>query len=1243
MKEHRSFPKLLALLLAITAFSAFTPTVWAQGLSGTGSSDDPYLINDSIEWNWFAQSVTNDSTYAGKFVQLTDDIIVSTMAGIENKCFSGTFDGQGHTITLDMTATMQFTALFCYADSATFQNLKVDGVLNTSKKFCAGLVGAVVYHGCTFTNCVSDVTINSSVQGDGTHGGFVSYVWDANYFEGCAFTGKLLGPSTTNVGGFVGFTETNQNGSVTFTNCLFIPEEVTMSSNGSQTFARWRSGDNAVTIGANCYYSQTLGAAQGKMMHSITGDANVTVAFNGQATNYGMRGIQAYSAGVVYDSTLYAGEGDTVSLNLECEVPLGYVFEGNYLTEPNTTLSGTGNPYTLVMSNADVRIVPIYSAYTVSTEASPNIYGAVQVSLDNATWGSSVTTSMNDIVYFKFNVPDDYLMNGFHIKTDEGVTLNYSDNHFAMPPSNVTVHADLIEMGGATGDVYTVTLLPGDGGGTPLICNSTVFPVAANAASAENLQFYHTGNTLGFRLEGNYRPESFTAPEGLSFFGWENWSNNGYITLSSTTTTFTAQWIEYEPHTVTLSPGIGEGNPIVYNFNPENAAPNANSANTCQFYYVNNTTIGFRLPRDYCPNSFTAPEWHVFNGWDNWSNNGYITLTSTAITFTAQWFEFEHYTVTLSPGIGGGDSIVYNFNPTTTAPNANSANTCQFYYVNDTTIGFRLPGNYCPYSFTAPEGYGFCGWDGWSNNGYITLTSMATTFTTIWEHLECFTVTLSPGMGEGNPIIYIFNPENAAPNIYEADVCQFYYVNDISIGFRLPADYCPDSFTAPDGVPFLGWYGRNNSDYITLTSTSTTFTARWMTPINYIDANGEMHTCSNYTVLTGGEKTTKLEAGWYVVDSDIFYNGHTTLILQGDVTLILCNGKTMTVSASGKAINGNNHNLTIYGQSLDSIEAGTLNLNGTGKVSTIEDLTYIQHSGNVIVNSQDHNAFYTDSFIINGGSIHASGRTDGIYDGIYSDNLTINGGKVEANKISVWNITLGWTNADDYIRIGSYNGGTVSVKSGQSFYYENNDGHQVIVSDTLNTDQVNAIAGKTLRPYIEPTTVTQTVTLSAGANWFSTNVEITLADLQNALKATLGNNASITIKSQTQSCQLKRGSWTGSLTSMDVALMYKIVVDAACEFTLEGAPINPAEHPITINPGATVWIGYPLSEGMAVADAFTSSFIVNSDQLKSQTLSTQVKRGNWNGQLNTLEPGQGYIFKSASTETRTFTFPSGSK
>ena len=987
MTEHRLHHILLALLLAITALMSFTSTVWAQGLSGTGTSDDPYLINDSIEWNWFAQSITNDSTYAGKFVQLTDDIIVSTMAGIENKCFSGTFDGQGYTITLDMTATMQFTALFCYADGATFQNLKVDGVLNTSKKFCAGLVGAVVYHGCTFTNCVSDVTINSSVQGDGSHGGFVSFLWRANTFEGCAFTGKLLGPSTTNVGGFVGFTETNQQGSVTFTNCLFIPEEVTMSSNGSQTFARWRSGDSAVTTGANCYYSQTLGAAQGKMMHSITGGANVTVSANGQATTYSMSGIQAYNAGIVYDGTLYAGEGDTVSLNLSCEVPWGYVFEGSYLAEPAATLGGTANPYTLTMSNADVTIIPIYTGYTVSVEATPNIYGAVQVSLDNTTWDSSVSAPIGDTVYFRINPPNGYSFDPLtlHIHTEEGNPVSYTGNQFTMPASNVTVYAEFFNTGSGTSVFFTVTLSPGDGG----------------------------------------------------------------------------------------------GNPIVYTFDPATAALNPDSADTCQFYYVNYNTIGFRLPNDYCP----------------------------------------------------------------------------------------------------------------------------------------------------------------------------------------------DSFTAPEGYNFDGWFGGNNDGYITLTSASTTFTARWMTPINYIDENGEMHTCSNYTVLTGGVGETKLEAGWYVVNSNITYsNGNgRALSLKGDATIILCDSTTMTVTAKTFGIIGDT-TLTIYGQSLDPNEAGTLNLNTDGSFASVDVQTYFQHSGNVIAISSGTQAIYASkSVTVNGGSLQTSGKrrgiyawhgdltisggtvtafstdTDGEYPGLYTrSNVIINGGKVETNGISAThNISLGYTHADDYILAGNYSD-TVTVKSGQSFYYENTEGEQVIVSDTLSADQINAIAGKMLRPYIVPTTVTQTVTLSAGANWFSTHLEITLDDLKAALVAAL-SGTNIVIKSKTQNAKYNGSSWRGNLT-WDLSKMYLITVESACEITLEGEPINPADHPATILSGQSNWIAFPINEEMTLSAAFAGFNAVNGDVVKSKTGNAKYNGSTWRATgLNKLEPGKGYLFNSASSQTRTLTFPSAKK
>ena len=315
-----------------------------------------YVISSTAEWNTFAQSVTDGKTYAGQIVKLTNDISVTTMAGDENTSFAGAFDGQGHAITLNMTASVQFTSLFCNADGATFQNLKVDGTINTSKKFCAGFAGAVINNGCTFTNCVSDVTINSSINGDGTHGGLVAYVGKGNNtFEGCAFTGKLLGSNTNYVGGLVGFTDSRNSATVSFTNCVFHPQQVTMSGNGSQTFARWYGNNSgSVTIGDNCYYSQTLGGAQGKQMRSITGGNYVTVAFSGNATTYERSGIDAYSVGIVYDSTLYAGNGETVSLNLSCTPPPDYLFSG--FSASAGTLTGTANPYTLTMPNADVTL-----------------------------------------------------------------------------------------------------------------------------------------------------------------------------------------------------------------------------------------------------------------------------------------------------------------------------------------------------------------------------------------------------------------------------------------------------------------------------------------------------------------------------------------------------------------------------------------------------------------------------------------------------------------------------------------------------------------------------------------------------------------------------------------------------------------------------------------------------------------------------------------------------------------------
>ena len=165
-------------------------------------------------------------------------------------------------------------------------------------------------------------------------------------------------------------------------------------------------------------------------------------------------------------------------------------------------------------------------------------------------------------------------------------------------------------------------------------------------------------------------------------------------------------------------------------------------------------------------------------------------------------------------------------------------------------------------------------------------------------------------------------------------------------------------------------------------------------------------------------------------------------------------------------------------------------------------------------------------------------------------------------------------------------------------------------------------------------------------NYCSFYVDITLADLQTALTDVLGTGSgvSITIKSQTQNCKLTRGRWTGQLSSLDLGKMYLITVNSDCEITLEGMLVDPAAHVVSIvGNGNPTWIAYPFNTEMTVTDAF-AGFATNGDVVKSKTQNSSYTRGRWNGQLQTLEPGQGYIYKSATNAAdRDFVYPINNK
>ena len=421
-------------------------------LNGSGTEDDPYLIACEQDWNNLANNLEAERNYQDKLFLQTADITVTTMVGTSSHPFNGIYEGDGHTLTFnagtaDAYQNQQHCAPFRYVKNATVKNLRTQGDIYTSAQFAAGLA-ASVSGDFTVTNCLSDITINSSVDGDGTHGGFVARALNGTtVFTGCVFSGELLGTTTHSCGGFVGWTETNNQAKVTFRNCLFAPQACSFSSNNSNVFSRTRNEGQSLSF-INAYFSYQLGNAQGKKTRRISGDEYCTVAIAGAITEYGVSGLRSNGWGIEYASEVYSGLGHKMSLSLGCTPPPGYAVE--YFVASDGTLSGTENPYTLAMPRSDVTISATFIGSEWDgdgTEESPYlIYNHFQLD----TLSSRVNKGNDyDGIYFKLCADIAYDPNMLTIDNDSN----------GVNESNFTAigTSDHLFKGHLDGDYYTIS------------------------------------------------------------------------------------------------------------------------------------------------------------------------------------------------------------------------------------------------------------------------------------------------------------------------------------------------------------------------------------------------------------------------------------------------------------------------------------------------------------------------------------------------------------------------------------------------------------------------------------------------------------------------------------------------------------------------------------------------------------------------------------------------------------------
>ena len=200
--------------------------------SGTGSENDPYMIENGEELACFAKSVNEGNTYSGEYIGLKKDIILNEnvidnntltsdtsllnkwtpIGGVEDNDsnlthFSGVFNGNNHYISgLFINGESQYAGLFGATDSSSIHNLNiVDSYVYGSR--CVSVLDAMAENSIHLENIEVDGVVISSLDSEAAGGmvGMIVPATDDIYMKDVKTSGTIDSEATTGTGGVVGF------------------------------------------------------------------------------------------------------------------------------------------------------------------------------------------------------------------------------------------------------------------------------------------------------------------------------------------------------------------------------------------------------------------------------------------------------------------------------------------------------------------------------------------------------------------------------------------------------------------------------------------------------------------------------------------------------------------------------------------------------------------------------------------------------------------------------------------------------------------------------------------------------------------------------------------------------------------------------------------------------------------------------------------------------------------------------
>ena len=406
--------------------------------TGNGTdADDPYIILYASQLDSLAATVNSGTNYSGTFFQLGADITYGTegLGDEENNYtaigkgssypFSGTFDGQGHTVSglhiqkdrNAQSSICNYRALFGNISNGTVQNVVLDNSVFSGRMYIGGIVGYAdnsTISGCLVTNTsVNSVLTNYLGVIVGTYTNTVTL--SSNYYRNCVKSGNTTG---------IGVWHNDVDGARSV-HTLTLPADV--SASGESIVI-----DNVTYYASNTPVTLTYSGTPGYSVsysyndgsdHAISGNTFTMPAADGVTVTATLTDRWGIASG--HDGTSEAMAyliSDTVGLNLLARNVNGthgytangfngkffrltnnitYSTEGLGATESNYTAIGISWPYfrgTFDGDNHTISGIRIYKGGTTNADGYQGIFGQVKGgTIKNLTLTDAVITGWQNV------------------------------------------------------------------------------------------------------------------------------------------------------------------------------------------------------------------------------------------------------------------------------------------------------------------------------------------------------------------------------------------------------------------------------------------------------------------------------------------------------------------------------------------------------------------------------------------------------------------------------------------------------------------------------------------------------------------------------------------------------------------------------------------------------------------------------------------------------------------------------